>query len=95
MARKCLITGKAVMSGNNVSHANNRTRRRFLPNMQNVTFRSAVLGDVKLRVSARAVRTIEHNGGLDAFLTSTSNGRLTTEALSLKKRFLKAQLARA
>jgi large subunit ribosomal protein L28 len=86
MARRCIITGKGVMSGNNVSHSNRKTRRRFLPNMQQVTFRSPVLGDVRMRVSTRAIRTIEHNGGLDAYLLGTSNGRLSEEAKSLKKR---------
>lgn len=90
MSRRCVITGKGVMSGNNVSHSNRKTRRRFLPNMQNVTFRSPVLGSIHMRVSANAVRTIEHRGGIDAYLLETSNARLSCEALTLKKRLQRA-----
>lgn len=90
MARRCSITKKEVMTGNNVSHANNRTRRRFLPNIQNVTFSSEVLGPVKMRISTKAVRTIEKKGGIDEFLKSTSVSRLTDEAAQLKRRFDKA-----
>lgn len=90
MARRCPITGKGVMSGNNVSHAKNKTRRRFLPNIQNVSFLSDKLGAVRLRVSARAIRTIEINGGIDAFLMSVTNAKLSAEALTLKKRILSA-----
>ena len=88
MARRCMITNKGVMSGNNVSHANNKTRRRFLPNLQNVSFISPSLGIVRLRVSTHAIRTIEHNGGLDNFLITTSNLKLSTEAKQLKRRIL-------
>lgn len=88
MARRCMITNKGVMSGNNVSHANNKTRRRFLPNLQNVSFISTALGLVHLRVSTNAIRTIEHNGGLDNFLITTSNLKLSTEARQLKRRVL-------
>jgi large subunit ribosomal protein L28 len=95
MARRCAITGKDVMSGNKVSHSNRKTRRRFLPNMQNVTFRSSVLGDIHMRVSANAVRTVEHRGGIDAYLLETSNARLSADALSLKKRLQKAMSATA
>jgi len=90
MARRCDLTGKTVLSGNNVSHANNKTRRRFLPNLQETTLLSDVLGAVKLRLSTRAIRTIEHNGGLDAFILSQSNSKLTTEGAALKRRLLKA-----
>ncbi len=90
MARRCMITGKGVQSGNNVSHANNKTRRRFLPNMQNVSFNSEKLGAVSLRVSTNAIRTIEHNGGLDAFLTKTAASKLSTEARALKRRLERA-----
>lgn len=90
MARRCPITGKGVMSGNNVSHAKNKTRRRFLPNIQNVSFLSEKLGSVRLRVSTRAIRTIETNGGIDAFLLSVTNAKLSSEALALKKRILSA-----
>lgn len=86
MAKRCIITGKGVLTGNNVSHANNKTRRRFLPNLQVVSLLSETLGTtVALRVSTRGLRTIEHNGGLDAFLLSTSNGKLSCEAKRLKK----------
>jgi large subunit ribosomal protein L28 len=68
MARRCDLTGKTVLAGNNVSHANNKTRRRFLPNLQEVSVLSDTLGSVRLKLSTRALRTIEHNGGLDAYL---------------------------
>ncbi|MFN7710575.1 MAG: 50S ribosomal protein L28 [Holosporales bacterium] len=90
MARRCIITGKGVQSGNNVSHANNKTRRRFLPNMQNVSFVSEKLGNVALRVTTNAIRTIEHNGGLDAFLTKTAASKLSPEARALKRRLERA-----
>jgi len=89
MARRCELTGKGVQTGNNVSHAKNRSRRRFLPNLQNATFISDVLGKVYLRVSTSAIRTIEKNGGLDAYLKSTPNKKLPTEAQKLKRRVLK------
>ncbi|MCE2951543.1 MAG: 50S ribosomal protein L28 [Alphaproteobacteria bacterium] len=95
MSRRCPITSKGVMSGNNVSHANNKTRRRFLPNIQEVTFLSEVLGPVRMKVSARAIRTIEKNGGLDQFFAKTSNLKLSPEARALKRRVEKAQAARA
>lgn len=85
MAKRCIITGKGVQTGNNVSHANNKTRRRFLPNLQAVSLLSETLGTtVTLRLSSRGLRTIEHNGGLDAFLLSTPNGKLSCEAKRLK-----------
>ena len=91
MARRCEITGKGVMSGNNVSHANNRTRRRFLPNVQETSVLSDALEQmVRLRVSAQGLKTIEHNGGLDAFLLTTSSTKLTDEARKLKRRVQKA-----
>ena len=72
MSRRCQITGKGVLSGNNVSHANNRTRRRFLPNLQDSSLLSDILGTaVRMRLSTRAIRTIEHNGGIDAYLLGT------------------------
>ena len=87
MAKRCIITGKGVQTGNNVSHANNKTRRRFLPNLQAVSLLSEALGTtVTLRLSSRGLRTIEHNGGLDAFLLSTPNGKLSCEEKRLKKR---------
>jgi large subunit ribosomal protein L28 len=91
MARRCQITGKGVMSGNNVSHAHNKTRRRFLPNVQNTSVMSDALGGpVRLKVSAAGLRTLEFKGGLDAFLLGTSNTKLTPEARRLKRRVQKA-----
>ena len=89
MSRRCALTGKGVMSGNNVSHAKNKTRHRFLPNLQNATFSSENLGHISLRVSTRAIRTVEKKGGLEAFLMGTSNLKLTDEALKLKRRLVK------
>ena len=96
MARRCEITGKGVMSGHNVSHANNKTKRRFLPNLQEMALMSDVLGvPVRLRVTTAGIRTIEHNGGLDAYLLGTPSTRLTPEARRLKRRIQRAQEARA
>jgi large subunit ribosomal protein L28 len=92
MSRRCELTGKTVQSGNNVSHANNKTRRRFLPNLQETTLLSDVLGSVPLRLSTRAIRTVEHNGGLDAFLMSHSDRQLTVEGKALKRRLIRATL---
>jgi large subunit ribosomal protein L28 len=87
MARKCAITGKGVQVGNNVSHANNKTKRRFLPNLQVISLLSEALGGpVRIRLSTHAIRTIEHNGGLDAFLTTTPDRKLAAEARQLKRR---------
>ena len=81
MSKRCQITGKGVMSGNNVSHANNRTRRRFLPNLQRTSMNSEILGrDVTLRVSTSAIRTVEKHGGLDAFLLQARNAELADDA---------------
>jgi large subunit ribosomal protein L28 len=92
MSRRCEITGKGVLSGNNVSHANNKTRRRFLPNLQDTSMLSDLLGmPVRMRLSTRGIRTVEHNGGLDAFLLSTPNRKLPVEALALKRRIVRAQ----
>ena len=85
MARRCELTGKGVMVGNNVSHAVNRTKRRFLPNLLNVTLISDALGrSVKLRISANALRSVEHRGGLDEFLLKASDGDLSARALLIK-----------
>ena len=95
MARVCQITGKAPMVGNNVSHANNKTKRRFLPNLQVASVLSEALGHaVRLRLTPRGLRTIEHNGGIDAYLTGTSNLKLTEEMRALKRRVVKAKAAR-
>jgi large subunit ribosomal protein L28 len=95
MSRRCELTGKTVQAGNNVSHANNKTRRRFLPNLQETSLLSDVLGNVRLRLSTRAIRTIEHNGGLDAFLMSQSDRKLTVEGLALKRRLERATAKKA
>ena len=77
MSRRCEMTGKGVLTGNNVSHANNKTRRRYLPNLQETALLSDVLGTtVRMRVTTHGLRTIEHNGGLDAFLLGTPDRRL-------------------
>ena len=92
MSRRCEMTGKGVLTGNNVSHANNKTRRRYLPNLQDTAVLSDVLGtSVRIRVTTHGLRTIEHNGGLDAFLLTTPNRRLPVEAQSLKRRIQRAQ----
>ena len=91
MARRCAISGKGVQSGNNVSHAHNKTRRRFLPNLQDVSMLSDTLGMIRLRLSAYAIRSIERKGGLDAYLLKTSNLKLPAEARKLKSRIIKAQ----
>ncbi len=96
MSRRCQFTGKGVQSGNNVSHANNKTRRRFLPNMQHTSLLSDILGTtIRLRLTTHAIRTIEHNGGLDAFLLGTPNRSLPEEAQVLKRRIAQSQAKRA
>jgi len=91
MAKRCQITGKGVMSGNNVSHAKNRTRRRFLPNLQQTSMESEILGrTVSLRVTTSAIRTVEKHGGLDAFLMQARNAELADEARALKREMLAA-----
>jgi large subunit ribosomal protein L28 len=95
MSRRCEITGKGVLSGNNVSHANNKTRRRFLPNLQVTSLLSDILGhEVRMRLSTRGIRTVEHNGGIDAFLLTTPNTKLTEEGRLLKRRIVKAKARR-
>ena len=94
MAKRCQITGKSVMTGNNVSHAKNRTRRRFLPNLQQTSMQSEILGrTVSLRVTTNAIRTVEKHGGLDAFLMQARNSELADEARALKREMLAAQSA--
>ncbi len=96
MSRRCQFTGKGVLSGNNVSHANNKTRRRFLPNMQHTSLMSDILGTaIRVRLSTAAMRTIEHNGGIDSFLISTPNRNLPAEAQVIKRRILRSQAKRA
>lgn len=90
MSRRCELTGKAVMTGNNVSHAKNRSRRRFLPNLCNVTLMSDVLNQrVRLRISANALRTVEHRGGLDAFFAKSKDSELSQKARLLKRQIQK------
>ncbi len=90
MSRACELTGKAVLTGNNVSHANNKTRRRFLPNLCQVTLISDALGQrFRLRVSAHALRSVEHRGGLDAFLAKASELELSPRARLLKRQIAK------
>ena len=90
MSRTCELTGKAVLTGNNVSHANNKTRRRFLPNLVNVTLLSDALGqNVRLHISANALRSVEHRGGLDAFLQKADAGDLSQRARLIKKQVAK------
>ena len=92
MARRCELSGKDVMSGNNVSHANNKTRRRFLPNLVNVSLISDSLGQkVKLRIAASTLRTVEHRGGLDGYLMRAKDSELPSRALDLKKQIIKKQ----
>jgi large subunit ribosomal protein L28 len=96
MSRRCELTGKGPMSGNNVSHAKNRTRRRFLPNLNDVTLASEVLGQsYKFKISAAALRTIDHRGGLDAFMAKAKDTELSDKALKLKKDIAKATVAAA
>ena len=96
MSRRCDFTGKGVQAGNNVSHAHNKTRRRFLPNLQRASLLSDALGEaVPLRLSTSAIRTIEKRGGLDAYLLSTPDAKLGKTARTLKRRIKKASAARA
>jgi large subunit ribosomal protein L28 len=92
MSRRCELTGKAVQSGNLVSHSNHKTRTRFLPNLCNVTMISDTLQrSVRMRVAAAALRSVEHRGGLDAFLIKARDGELSQNALSLKREIVKKQ----
>ena len=94
MSRRCELTGKGPMSGNNVSHAKNRTRRRFLPNLNDVTLQSETLNrGIKLKISAAALRSVDHRGGLDAFLAKAKDEDLSDNALKVKKEIRKAQVS--
>ncbi len=96
MARRCRLTGKGTQFGNNVSHANNKSRRRFQPNIQDTAILSDALGaSVRLRVSTQALRTIDHKGGLDAWLLSARDATLSQEARVLKRRIRLALRRRA
>ncbi len=94
MSRVCELTAKGRMVGNNVSHANNKTKRTFLPNLQNVTLMSDVLGrSVKLRVSTNGLRSVEHVGGLDNWLVKTKAEKLSDRAAKLKREIIKKRAA--
>ncbi|ARE82354.1 50S ribosomal protein L28 [Roseovarius sp. EC-HK134] len=96
MSRRCELTGKGPMVGNNSSHANNKTRRRYLPNLNDVTLQSETLNrGIKLRISAHALRSVDHRGGLDAFLAKAKDDELSASALKVKKEIAKAQAATA
>jgi|TARA_B000000475_G_C15928113_1_gene419599 large subunit ribosomal protein L28 len=93
MSRRCELTGKGVMVGNNVSHANNKTKRRFLPNLNDVTILSEILDrSFKFRVSAAALRTVDHRGGLDGFMAKAKDSELSEKALKVKREIQKAQV---
>jgi large subunit ribosomal protein L28 len=94
MARRCALTGKGVMVGNNVSHANNKTKRRFLPNLRWQSLYSETLGEsIRLRISARAIRTVEHRGGLDSYVLEARDTDLASELRRLKRRIRAARTA--
>lgn len=94
MSRRCELTGKIPMVGNNVSHANNKSRRRFLPNLNDVTLASETLGRAQsFRISAAALRTVDHRGGLDGFLAKAADDDLSRKALKLKREIAKARPA--
>jgi large subunit ribosomal protein L28 len=96
MARRCELTGKAVQAGNKVSHANNKSRRRFLPNLNEVTLTSEALGQtVRLRITSHALRSVEHRGGLDAFLAKAKDTDLSVRARRIKKTIEKRSAAQA
>ncbi|MGE0108585.1 MAG: 50S ribosomal protein L28 [Bdellovibrionales bacterium] len=96
MTRICTVTGKKPVSGNNVSHAHNKTRRRWLPNLQVCSFPSDILGKaVTLRLTARGIRTVEHKGGIDAYVMNSRKSRLSEEVLKIRKAMEKAQKKQA
>jgi large subunit ribosomal protein L28 len=92
MSRRCELTGKSAQVGHKVSHSNIKTKRRFLPNLLNVTMISDVLGrPVRLRISANALRSVDHRGGLDSFLAKARDAELSPRALDLKRQIAKKQ----
>jgi large subunit ribosomal protein L28 len=94
MPWRCELTGKTRQIGHRVSHSNRKTKRRFLPNLLNVTLMSEVLGkSVRLRISANALKTVDHRGGLDAFLIKAKDGELSARALELKRQVAKKRAA--
>ena len=89
MTNRCQLTGKTYLSGNNVSHANNKSKRRFFPNLQKISFISEKLGkSIQLKVATSTIRTVEKKGGLDEFLLNTPNTKLPSEAKKIKKQIL-------
>jgi large subunit ribosomal protein L28 len=96
MSRRCIVTGKGVLVGHNVSHANNKTKRRFIPNLQVTSLVSDALGrGIRLRLSARGIKTVEHAGGLDAWLLRTPDAKLDVDTRRIKRRIQKAMEKRA
>jgi large subunit ribosomal protein L28 len=94
MSRRCELTGKGVMSGHNVSHSNIKTKRRYLPNLNAVTLQSESLNrSFRLRIAASALRTVDHRGGLDAFLMKARDEELSPRALDIKREVVKAHAA--
>ena len=94
MTRKCELTGKLVITGNNVSHANNKTKRRFIPNLQNVSLYSDKLGKkLKFRIATSTLRTVEKNGGIDSFLLSAYDKNLSNDAKKYKKSISKISIS--
>ena len=92
MPRRCALSGKSVQYGNNVSHANNKSKRRFMSNLQVSSILSDVLGHaIRLRLTPRGLKTIEHNGGIDAYLLTTNTSKLTPEMTVLKRRVVSAK----
>jgi large subunit ribosomal protein L28 len=94
MSRKCELTGKAVLTGNNVSHSKRKSRRRYLPNLHRVTLMSDVLGSIRMRISARALKSVDIYGGLDSFLISQSDEVLSLKASQIKKKIKLAHAAK-
>ncbi|MEZ5825306.1 MAG: 50S ribosomal protein L28 [Geminicoccaceae bacterium] len=94
MARRCSLTGKGVLTGNNVSHANNRTRRRYLPNIQQRRLFSEALGEsIRVKIATNTLRTIEKKGGIDAFLLDASAAELPSSLARIRKRLEAARKA--
>ena len=94
MSRRCELTGKGVLSGHTVSHSNRKTKRRFLPNLCSVTLQSdALKRTVRLKVSANALKSVDHRGGLDAFLLKAKDDALSPRALDLKRKIVKTAVA--
>lgn len=92
MAKRCIVTGKGVLTGYNVSHANNKSKRRFLPNLQVISVWSEALEQtVRLKLSVDGLRTLEHKGGFDAYLHNTSNTQLPPKIRFLKQKILRLQ----